>query len=146
MARTGTGPGSLRRTIPLLVVLAVAVAGCSSSRSSKPTAEIDPSPASQANIASLTAVVNQDPSDASGYNVRGTAYGKAGKYREAIADFDRAIEIDPRFARAYANRALVHRRNGDIRADACFTGGRDCFRMATDSEQFVRRGDPVGAA
>ena len=54
----------------------------------------------------------RDPNDAEAYNVRGSAYGRAGLYKEAIADFNRAIEIDPRFSRAYANRALVQRRNG----------------------------------
>ena len=36
-----------------------------------------------------------------------------GATSEAIADFNKAIELDPNFGRAYANRALVHRRNGD---------------------------------
>ena len=62
---------------------------------------------SQVNISSLSAVVSQNPSDANGYNVRGTAYGKAGKYKEALADFDFALrqaqallERDPRPALA----------------------------------------------
>jgi hypothetical protein len=90
MARIGISPGSLQTSTALAIMLAVAVAGCSSSRSSKPSAEveIDPSPASQANIASLTAVVKQNPADPGGYNVRGTAFGKAGKLNEALADFD----------------------------------------------------------
>ena len=45
--------------------------------------------------------------------MRGSAFGRAGKYREAIADFNKAIELDPNFARAYANRALIYRLNGD---------------------------------
>ncbi len=34
------------------------------------------------NIDSLTAVVQQNPSDPNAYNVRGTAYGKPGRYSE----------------------------------------------------------------
>ena len=30
------------------------------------------------------------------------------RYKEAIADYDRAIELDPKFAWAYAGRGLVH--------------------------------------
>ena len=40
------------------------------------------------------------------------AYGKAGKLKEAIADFDTAIKLNPSFYQAYANRALVQRRLG----------------------------------
>ena len=54
--------------------------------------------------------MDANPNDPSAYNVRGTAYGRAGRLREALADFDRAIQLDPRFYQAYANRALVHRR------------------------------------
>src|SRR5690606_28152292 len=89
------------------------LAGCTStgSRSSATAAgEIDSSTGSEVNISSLSSVVSQNPSDASAYNVRGTAYGKAGKLRQAIADFDKAIQLNPSFYQAYANRALVYRR------------------------------------
>ena len=114
MMATNRIGASSRIAFPLAAVLAVALAACTSSRSTGPSAkaEIDPSTASQVNISSLTAVVNQNPSDASAYNVRGTAYGKAGKLNEALADFDKAIQINPAFYQAYANRALVHRRKG----------------------------------
>ena len=72
----------------------------------------DVSAGSVVNIDSLTAVIKANPGDASAYNVRGSAYGKAGKYREAIADFDAAIKINPGFYQAYANRALVQRMVG----------------------------------
>jgi len=74
--------------------------------------QVDPAAGSQANIGSLSAVIAQNPSDANAYNVRGTAYGRAGKLREAIADFDAALKINPGFYQAYANRALVQRRLG----------------------------------
>ena len=73
---------------------------------------VDPAAGSQANIGSLSAVIAQNPNDANAYNVRGTAYGRAGKLREAIADFDAALKINPGFYQAYANRALVQRKLG----------------------------------
>ena len=32
----------------------------------------------------------------------------------ALADYDKAIELDPKLAGAYTNRGLVKRRNGDL--------------------------------
>ncbi len=38
------------------------------------------------------------------YNNSGLAKAKLGKYREAIVDYDQAIELDPEYAKAYHNR------------------------------------------
>src|SRR5258708_23958254 len=68
-----------------LAVLAL-VAGCQTQPSNfgKPDDMVDPAAGSQANIGSLSAVIAKNPNDANGYNVRGTAYRRAGKLREAI--------------------------------------------------------------
>lgn len=68
---------------------------------------------SAANLDSLTAVVDRTPNDPNAYNIRGAALGKSGRYDDAIADFNRALQINPRFAQAYANRGLVYRLKGD---------------------------------
>ena len=67
---------------------------------------------SAVNIASLSEVIERNPNAPGPYNVRGTAYGKAGRYEQALSDFNKAIELDPNFFQAYANRALVYRRLG----------------------------------
>ena len=60
------------------------------------------------NIASISAVVAQNPRDAKALSVRGTAYGQAGDYDKALADFSAAIRINPQFYQAYNNRALIY--------------------------------------
>ena len=42
------------------------------------------------------------------HNNRGLAYFDLGNYTQAIADFNRAIEIDPRFGEAYNNRGTAY--------------------------------------
>jgi tetratricopeptide (TPR) repeat protein len=39
---------------------------------------------------------------------RGNAYARLDKYRDAVADYDRAIEADWRFAYAYFARGLIY--------------------------------------
>lgn len=60
------------------------------------------------NIASLTEVIKNNPNDANALNLRGAAFGQAGDYERAIADFNAALSINPDFPQAYANRALIH--------------------------------------
>ena len=65
--------------------------------------------ASPTNIASLSDVVRRNPNDPQAYNMRGSVYGRARRYEEALEDFNRAIQLDPEYAQAYANRAIVYR-------------------------------------
>ena len=43
------------------------------------------------------------------YRKRGFAYKRLGEYQHAIEDYDRAIELDPNYARAYASRGSAFR-------------------------------------
>jgi hypothetical protein len=57
---------------------ALLLAGCQTSQTAYNGGSLEPSAGSQVNIASLTTVIEQNPSDASAYNVRGSAYGRSG--------------------------------------------------------------------
>ena len=46
------------------------------------------------------------------YTNRGTAYSKKGNYHEAIREYDKAIEVNPRYALAYYNRSVAYTKTG----------------------------------
>jgi len=45
--------------------------------------------------------------------MRGSAYADKGQYDLAIADFTKAIEIDPHYIVAYFNRGLSYKAQGE---------------------------------
>ncbi len=48
------------------------------------------------------------------YNNRGMVFYKAGVFDKAIADFDRAIGMDPEYAKAYYNRGSTYDKMGEL--------------------------------
>jgi tetratricopeptide (TPR) repeat protein len=126
-------------TVAAAVLCGALLAGCQTSGKSGVAGDIDSSAGSEVNIASLTAVIAQNPNDASTYNVRGSAYGRAGKFKEAIADFNTAIKINPGFYQAYANRALVERREN--KDDLAFADYNQSIELdGTDPRALHNRG------
>ena len=89
----------MRALAALALLSGLALAGCQSMPTGEPTT-IDAAQGSDQNIASLTAVIARNPSDPEAYNVRGTALGRGGRYREALADFNKALELRPNFYQA----------------------------------------------
>jgi tetratricopeptide (TPR) repeat protein len=112
-----TGSMALR-TLPIAgakviaLILLGALAGCQSSEKAGQTAmQSKVAVAEQKNnIASLSEVIKANPNDANALNLRGAAYGQAGQYQKALADFNAAISTSPRYYQAYANRALIYSR------------------------------------
>ena len=47
------------------------------------------------------------------YTNRGVAYVELGNFRQAISDYDRAIEINPEYAMAYNNRGIAYGKLGN---------------------------------
>ena len=99
-----------------LTLAVISLAGCGTSGLSDPqTSSLGHSQADQRNnIASISAVVSQNPRDANALNLRGTAYGQSGDYEKAIADFSAAIQVNPQYYQAYNNRALIYLRVGRL--------------------------------
>jgi tetratricopeptide (TPR) repeat protein len=66
------------------------------------------------NIALYDHSLKVSPSDLIYFN-RGAAYGNLGNHRQAISDYDRAIEINPQYAEAYNNRGAAYGKLSDQR-------------------------------
>ena len=105
---------SIARLVPaaaMTLATALALSGCQTA-STDDMIKVDREQGSEQNIASLSSVINSNPTDPEGYNVRGSAYGRAGQFKRALDDFSRALQMNPKFYQAYANRALVYRNMG----------------------------------
>jgi tetratricopeptide (TPR) repeat protein len=112
-SRTGRMGGT--RACAAVLLAALALGGCQTVTGSPTTeAEDNQLAASPTNIASLTAVVQRNPSDPQAYNMRGSVFGQAGRNDEALADFNKAISLDPNYSQAYANRGLIYRKTGKL--------------------------------
>jgi len=59
-------------------------------------------------IKQATEVIDNCPPHALAHAIRGTAHRKSGEYSQAIADLDRAIELNPKLADAYTQRAYAY--------------------------------------
>ena len=64
-------------------------------------------------IATLDALLKREPTSAVAYVMRGNAYTAKGVFDDAIADYDRAIQID-NSSITHANRAIAWQRKGSI--------------------------------
>ncbi len=63
-------------------------------------------------LAAGCATVQTELNDAKAYLNRGVAYQRKSQYDQAISDYTKALEINPRYALAYYNRALAYENTG----------------------------------
>ena len=54
-----------------------------------------------------------NPDDAVALTNRGVAYARKGDYDRALADYDKAIRREPKYARAFNDRGALYGRKGD---------------------------------
>jgi tetratricopeptide (TPR) repeat protein len=62
----------------------------------------------------LTAVVREDPKNASAWVAYGLCHDRLGEFGQSVACFTAAIALLPEYARFYWNRGLVYRNQGDF--------------------------------
>jgi len=65
-------------------------------------------------ISLWTDVLRSNPRIPEAYNNRGAVYAGLGQYDRALADYERALAIDPDFSRALNNRGTAFQRIGDF--------------------------------
>ena len=53
--------------------------------------------------------IELDPDDPLAYSLRGLEYGRAGDHERAIADFSKAIELEPDYAGFYSSHQISNR-------------------------------------
>ena len=152
-------PGTGISRLPAILLIAASAFALAACQATNPESviSIDRAQGSEGNIASLTQVIANNPNDAKAYNVRGSAYGRAGDFQKALKDFNTAIQLDPNFYQAYANRALIYRGMGDLSAasndynkalqinpryDVAYIGRGNMYREAGQSKQRVQRLQP----
>jgi tetratricopeptide (TPR) repeat protein len=91
--------------IALAIVLSFPLGGCSFDLGSWGSDRERPQAAEQKPTG---AIGGQGAGDAQGYAARGTTLAKSGKTNEALAEFDRALALDPYNVPALYGRGLVH--------------------------------------
>ena len=63
-------------------------------------------------LAAGCATMQTGLNDAVAYNNRGIAYARKGQYDQAISDYTKALEINPRYAKAHYSRGIAYARKG----------------------------------
>jgi len=66
------------------------------------------------------------------YHSRGVAYARKGELDKAIADFDKAIELDPNFEEAYCNRGVAYVQKGEV--EKAISDLEKCIELSDDPE------------
>ena len=66
----------------------------------------------------MSQAIAAKPDLALAWNARGYAYLILSDHASAIQNFDRAIELNPKYANAYRNRGAARRASGDAQGSA----------------------------
>ena len=107
-AASGVSRCRRRAAAPLVllaITLVIPLAGCSFDLGSWGSDSEKPKPVAQTPTDDISA---RSVNDAQGYTTRGQVLAKSGKTEEALADFDRALALDPYNAQALYGRGLIY--------------------------------------
>jgi len=113
----------MKRPLVVALVLALSATGAWADRYSDCDQSADP----DRRIRGCTQVIERGERESSetrsfAYTNRGNAYDDKGEVDRAIADYTKAIALDPNYAFAYNNRGLTYEKKGEIdRAIADYT-------------------------
>jgi tetratricopeptide (TPR) repeat protein len=94
-----------RRSVALVALLATPLGGCSFDLGSWGADNAKPQPVAQKPTDNISA---RSVADAQGYATRGQLLAKSGKNEEALAEFDRALALDPYNVQALYGRGLIY--------------------------------------
>jgi len=95
----------VRRSVTLVALLAAPLGGCSFDLGSWGADSPKPQPVAQKPTDNISA---RSVSDSQGYATRGQVLAKSGKNQEALAEFDRALALDPYNVQALYGRGLIY--------------------------------------
>jgi tetratricopeptide (TPR) repeat protein len=119
-----------------LCLSALALSGCVTSETGELATTIDREQGSSENINSLSDVISANANDPEAYNVRGSAYGRAGNYRAAM---NRALQLNPQYDAAYIGRGNLYRNAG--RTNEAFADFERAIQLdTTDPRAYHNRG------
>lgn len=97
--------GLARRSVALVALLIIPLGGCSFDLGSWGADSHKPQPAAQTPADNISA---RSVSDSQGYATRGQVLARSGKNEEALAEFDRALALDPYNVQALYGRGLIY--------------------------------------
>jgi len=83
--------------------------------------------------------VRKSPHKARPYINRGLGWDKSGNFTQAMADYNRAIKIDPTYSIAYVNRGNIYDKQGNL-AQAMANYNRSIEIDPTHAEAYYNRG------
>src|SRR4029078_4750847 len=102
---SGSFPRAVRLSVALVALLAIPLGGCSFDLGSWGAEKEKTQPVAEKPTDNISA---RSVNDSQGYANRGQVLARSGRSEEALAEFDRALALDPYNVQALYGRALIY--------------------------------------